>query len=291
MTAFDSSAHSKVPTSPTGAGIACDTCHESHSSRNEALLRYSGAMLCLECHSSAQPDAATPDIWSTLTSNADANAKHPLLPADQTDGARMTCQNCHNTHSSTRTYPLIDPHDPSMTGTWTASLSTNEREFCFTCHDGKRLPTSAETTPRASAVLASGGATTVADIKDDYDVNVHGLGTPSSGTTVTAYLRSDMGYRYGDVLQCRSCHDSHGSVNNFALQQTVISADGDTTMTGVAVAKVPSGGYDLRYFCGTCHLFDPSTHDSMAETSTVTFPTDCTSCHRHDVGGVPSPGL
>jgi predicted CXXCH cytochrome family protein len=269
----------------------CDTCHESHSSRNEDLNRYSGYMMCVECHNSSQSDPNAPDIWSKLTLNSDANAKHPLLPQDQVNGARMTCQNCHNTHSSTDNYPLVDPHNPGPTGTWTGS-KTDQKSFCFTCHDGSALPTSQETTPWAGAVLASKGATTVADIKDAYQVNVHGFGVPNTGTTVTAYLRPDMGYQYGDMLDCRSCHDPHGSVNNYALQATVSSANGLKTISGVIVSPAPDGGYDLRFFCSTCHLFDSATHDSMAGTSTVTFPSDCTSCHRHvKTDGDPSGGL
>jgi hypothetical protein len=123
-------------------------------------------------------------------------------------------------------------------------------------------------------------------------VNVHGFGTPSDQSTVTAFLRPDMGYAYGDVLECRSCHDPHGTVNNYALQQNVSSANGLKTISGVVVAPAPGGGYDLRFFCNTCHLFDPATHDSMAGTSTVPFPSNCTACHRHIKGdSTPSKGL
>ena len=133
-------------------------------------------------------------------------------------------------------------------------------------------------------MLASGAATTVTDIQTAYQVNVHGFGA-GNGATTTAYLRPDMGYLYDTVLECGSCHDPHGSANNYTLNQSIVSADRTKTIKGVAVAPVPGGGYDLRFFCSTCHLFDPATHDvaSMADTSTVNFPTDCTAagCHRH----------
>jgi hypothetical protein len=130
-------------------------------------------------------------------------------------------------------------------------------------------------------VLASGAATTVADIKTAYETNVHGFGLGSDPSTTTALLRPDMGYQYGDVLDCHSCHDPHGTANKLALRQDVTSSNGLKIVNGVAVAPVPSGGYDLRFFCSACHLFDSATHDSAAGTSTVTFPTNCTSCHRH----------
>ena len=124
---------------------------------------------------------------------------------------------------------------------------------------------------------------------------MHGFGAESDPDNTTAYLRPDMGYEYDTVLECRSCHDPHGSANNFTLLQNVSSADGTKVIEGVVVAKVPTGGYDLRFFCGTCHAFDPATHDvaSMANTSTVTFPMDCTACHSHmeTDGTTPSKGL
>jgi predicted CXXCH cytochrome family protein len=290
LSGFENSAHSNVAAPPTGAGIKCDACHESHSSRNEDLNRYSGYMMCVQCHNSAQADPNAPDMWTRLTQNSAANAKHPLLPQDQVNGARMTCQNCHNTHASTAANPLVDPHNPSPSGLWTTPLS-DQKDFCFTCHNGQALPTSQETTPWANAVLASGAATTVADIKDAYAINVHGQGQRSGAATTTAFLRPDMGYRYGDVLECSSCHDPHGTANNYALLQNVKSADGGKTISGVVVAPVPGGGYDLRFFCGTCHVWDSSTHDSMAGTSTVSFPTDCTTCHKHINGSTPSSNL
>jgi hypothetical protein len=92
-----------------------------------------------------------------------------------------------------------------------------------------------------------------------------------------------MGYAYDTVLQCNACHDPHGSANNYTLRTDVASADGSQVIEGAVVAPVPSGGYDLRFFCNTCHVFDPTTHESISGTSTVNFPMDCTAagCHRH----------
>ena len=293
LTVFEGSVHASVTAPATGANIKCDACHESHSSRNEQLLTYSSYMMCLQCHTPTASNPNTPDLWSRLTLNPDANAKHPLLPQDQTGGAAMSCQNCHNTHAVTQSYPLVDPHDPKP-GTWQQPTS-DQKAFCFRCHNGKALPTSAETTPWAGPVLASGAATTVTDIEAAYQVNVHGFGAESDPGNTTAYLRPDMGYQYDTVLECRSCHDPHGSANNFTLLQDVSSADGTKVVKGVVVAKVPTGGYDLRFFCGACHDFNPITHDvaSMANTSTVNFPMDCTACHRHmeTDGTTPSKGL
>ena len=300
MSGFESSAHVKVPDPPSGSEVKCLACHEHHTSRNTRLTRYEGYMVCAQCHSAATGDPNQPDVWSKLTLNNDANSKHPLLPQDQVNGARMTCQNCHNTHSTTKTDPLVDPHNPSTSGTWTGNLSGDAKSYCFLCHDGKPLPTSAETTPWADPVRGQNGTTTVTDMKSAYDVNVHGYADASDPTTTTDFLRPDMGYSAGDTLDCTACHDPHGTSNNFSLLTKIKSADGTKTVSGVLVYKIPAGsitsaspvGYDTRFFCSTCHLFDPATHDPMAGTDTTVFgKTDCNSCHSHVKSGAPSTGL
>ncbi len=311
MTDFEDSAHANVPDPASGSQVKCVDCHEDHASHNTRMTRYEGYMVCVQCHSSASSSADTstvtpsdpnqPSIWDSLTLNSDANAKHPLLPEDHTSGAKMSCQNCHSTHSSTLENPLVNPRNLGPSGIWTGYLATDTKSYCFECHDGNALPTSAETTPYADAVLGQSGATTLTDIKSAYDVNVHGSGVATDSTTTNDYLRTDMGYSAGDSLDCTACHDTHGSSNNFALRQSVVSASRDTTISGVLVYKIPAGsitptspvGYDLRFFCSTCHKFDPETHDPLAGTDTTQFgKTDCTTCHSHvDAGGSPSTGL
>ena len=156
-------------------------------------------------------------------------------------------------------------------------------------HDGDALPTSTETTPWAPAVLARGPKTTVPDIKSVYSTSFHGSGVTTDPVLTQSLLRPDMGYTAGQILDCNACHDPHGTINPFALQQKVVSANGGKTVDGMMVYKntTGTGGYDLRFFCATCHVFDPATrivHDSLAGTSTATFPSNCTNCHRHIKG-------
>ncbi len=287
LTVFETSGHSTALDPPaTGANITCDVCHESHSSRNTRLLKYEGFMVCVQCHTSSATNPNQVDILGKLMLNEGANTKHPILPQDQVTGARMTCQNCHNTHTTTKDYPLVDPHNPGPTGTWTTPRS-DEKAFCFTCHDGNPLPTSVETSPWAEPVLARGGLTVTSNIQAAYSVNTHGFASRSGATTTTAHLRPDMGYAYGDVLECRSCHDPHGTANNDAVLDTVRSADGSKIIYGVLTYKIPSGGKDFRFFCQTCHIWDSASHDARAGTSTTTFPTNCKACHGHTAGTVP----
>ncbi|HET6351713.1 MAG TPA: YCF48-related protein [Coriobacteriia bacterium] len=280
MTVFEQSSHGNVSAPGTGADIKCDRCHESHVSRNESLLYYSGFMVCMQCHTASAANPNQVDILSKLTMNEGANSKHPLLPQDQTTGARMTCQNCHNTHTVSSTFPLVDPHNPSPSGSWPNPRS-DEKAFCFSCHDGQALPTSVETSPWAPPVYGRSSATTTTDIQTSYQTNVHGFAMRSESTTTNAYLRTDMGYGYGDVLECRACHDPHGTTNADAIQDRVTSRDGSKVISGVLTTRVPGGGRDYRFFCITCHTWDSASHDSRAGTSTVTFPMNCKACHGH----------
>jgi predicted CXXCH cytochrome family protein len=290
MTVFESSGHSTVPAPSTGANITCDACHESHTSRNTRLLRFEGYMVCVQCHTSSASNPNQVDILGKLMLNEGKNTKHPILPQDQANGSRMTCQNCHNTHTTSSRLPLVDPHNPSPAGTWTTPRS-DEKAFCFRCHDGQPLPTSVETTPWADPVLGRSGATTSTDIQSAYSINVHGFASASDATTTTAHLRPDMGYAYGDVLECRACHDPHGTANDDAIRDTVVSANGSKSLSGVLTYRIPGGGKDLRFFCNTCHLWDSASHDAIAGTSTVSFPTNCKACHGHSAGAVPGKGF
>jgi len=210
-----------------------------------------------------------------MTYSASSGARHNVLAEDQADGSFMTCQNCHNTHTTSKTYPLVNPDDPSTSGVWMGTRS----EHCLTCHDGA-LPTAEDTSHWVSPPLGSGGTTVTADIKTAYsDSNRHGAvtGDPS-------FLRAEMGFFAGDVLECSACHEPHGAANTHNLRGDVSSADGGYTQRGLIVYDIPEsqgGGHDLRYFCKACHDMPDAEHPSL---DISTFPVDCTACHRHILG-------
>jgi hypothetical protein len=185
------------------------------------------------------------------------------------------------------TFPLVDPHNPGPSGKWTTARG-DEKTFCFQCHNGQPLPSSIETTPWADAVVATGPRNTVLDVKTLYQTAVHGFGQQSDASTTTAFLRPDMGYAYGAVLECRACHEPHGTANALALKSDITSANGSKTISGVLVGTPGNGTQDFRFFCATCHIWSSAVHDSFAGTSTVSFPTNCAACHYFGspVGGL-----
>ncbi|MBE0416840.1 MAG: cytochrome c3 family protein [Coriobacteriia bacterium] len=279
MRPFESSGHDSGITAPSGGSeTTCLACHESHGSPNESLLKYRSLNDCLRCHTPAAENDDSFDILSLLFYGPDNRVRHDVLPGDQEqNGSQMTCQNCHNAHG---TAILVDPYNPSLTGTWAGSAS----DFCFSCHDGS-LPSAQDTLPWALPPLGPGGATTTVDIKAAYlTTDPHGAAGSAEATGSARFLRSEMGFTAGSVLECATCHEPHGAANHYALRGDVTSADGTFTQRGLVVYGIADelgGGYDTRFFCAACHDMPDDAHPGP---DPIPFPTDCTECHTHTAG-------
>ncbi|MBS3956840.1 MAG: fibronectin type III domain-containing protein [Clostridiales bacterium] len=281
MRVFEGSIHNTGVEPPEGgSGVTCLACHFAHGSPSSQLLHYDdGYKGCMQCHAAASATPETPDIQALLTFSASPSSRHDLLASDQAaTGARMACQNCHNTHAVTAQYPLVDPYDPSPQGVWTGSSGT---DHCLTCHDGT-LPTASDTLPWVLPPLGPGGETTTTDIASVYLNPAHEKGNRHGAKVGNPrFLRPEMGYLPGDTLDCRVCHEPHGAANDYVLRGDVRSADGSRVQRGLLVYEIPEalgGGHDMRYFCKACHAMPDSEHPTVDITA---FPIDCTSCHRH----------
>jgi predicted CXXCH cytochrome family protein len=261
------------------AGITCLVCHETHGSTADYLLRYDTYNGCFRCHSAESPSPGATDILSRFNLSGDSMAHHDIFKEDQeANGTRLSCANCHNTHSTTEEYPLVDPNNPSPDGEWTGGTDSIAA-FCFRCHDGD-LPTAAQTGSWVAPPLSYDGTSTTADIETAWQSDFHGFGT---GTD--ADLRPDMGWLDGAVVSCDACHARHGGVNSHNLRGEVLSSDGLRVVSGAMVYDIPEalgGGHDMRFFCVTCHDLT----GDFCEKHTANFPTDCTQCHTHIGGGL-----
>lgn len=265
-TTFSSSVHAGINASGS-AGTVCTTCHDPLSSPNRQLLDYTGYMVCMQCHTGAQPDA--PDILSLISQGDSSNHLDFGITEQMANGTRISCQNCHAAMVATKQYPLVDPDSPITP--WTG----NTNRQCLSCHDGY-LPTQGQTQPYVPSPLGAGGTTLSPDIQSAYSENKHGFGT---STSTALYLRPEMGYTTGMNIPCLTCHDGHGTVNTENLRQNVKSVDGSVVKTGVLVYPMSSTEADFRFFCMTCHDLTPARHAAYADISS--FPTDCMGCHKH----------
>jgi predicted CXXCH cytochrome family protein len=208
-----------------------------------------------------------------------AGTRHDLLAQDgSASGSRLTCANCHEPHTSSAATPCVDPDSPTTTHTLSASGVT----LCLRCHDDA-LPTSAETSGWAQSPLGEGGTTTTKNIKDVWDTNVHGDGSSDSPS-----LSGSLGYAKGDALSCASCHDAHGSTNRYALLESVAGTGTSNSADNLTAVPVPGGGWDLRFYCDSCHDLAGAGHSVAVDTSISVGWVDCTrsGCHTHADNGL-----
>jgi predicted CXXCH cytochrome family protein len=271
---FEASSHGASIPEPDGTKIQCLSCHIAHTSREASLYPYSADDRCLGCHATGGLAGGASDI-ATRLAGADHRTRHDLLASDSiATGSRLGCSNCHEVHTSTSTTPSVDPDRPTTTNTIAASSIA----LCLRCHDSA-LPASEDTSPWAEAPLAAGGATVTADIASVWGTNVHGGGASDSPD-----LKAGMGYQKGDDLNCASCHDAHGSINRYALLETVVGTGTANTAENLTVAPAGSG-WDLRFFCDSCHDLTVSGHTAADLTA---WPLDCTvsGCHNHAGNGL-----
>jgi predicted CXXCH cytochrome family protein len=313
MSGFESSVHkTDIPDPPSGTKNQCSTCHMPHASPNPALWTLSSYRACVQCHRSDRIDLASPDIYTRMTANADHDSHHDVLQRDQdSNGTFIACQNCHNTHAVTDARPLVDPHDPSMAGMWPDETGIGLKVdagtvdapryngFCLACHDNA-WPTALETgnwvDPPDFGTVANPNLLT------QFTTNNHGAGVGQGNPG----LHADSGYGYNDALSCMTCHEPHGTVNNYNLREDVLMSDGTSPRHGRMLVRIvtdidgtpdPGKVFDTRFFCSSCHDFDihdatsyPRRHDGTshgaggANKNLRVFPTTCTakSCHAHD---------
>ena len=88
------------------ADVACDNCHQVHTSRDKVLRRTSEAEVCYACHKAQRVQMSKP-------------SHHPVPEG------KMTCSDCHNVHGSAG--PMLAKRD-------------NFNDTCYTCHAEKRGP-------------------------------------------------------------------------------------------------------------------------------------------------------
>ncbi len=306
--AFEASVHNtEIPGPDSGTEVKCSTCHQPHASPNESLWTSAEYRACFRCHANGQDS-----IYARITLNNDPDTSHDVLARAQAEnGTYMACQHCHNTHAVTADRPLVDPWSPGITPeeqwseTRTAPLAVDDsstvepryNEFCFSCHGNAGLPKAEDTLPWVDPPDDNDLLTK--NIEEDWKVRVHGRDSRGG-----AVLDPVMGYENGQTLSCMTCHEPHGTINNYNLRGDVPAIDGTFPKERLLLVQsldttgqpIP-GAFDTRFFCSSCHLqtSDPATGDMTSppqhqQTSASNdktyywFPSGCTAsdCHVHE---------
>lgn len=241
----------RAQTHPPVAGRYCLTCHHPHASEYRGILVSNQRDLCFTCHPSVAPLSLKAVQHKPFLDNCTGcHEPHgsdylPLLRKDQPP----LCYDCHAqiradflkpSHHPVGTVELscADCHDPHAAD-YRYLINARGNDFCFTCHAG----------PKGKAPA----------IKPTYNPSAHGTGnvlcvrchTPH-GSTFTPLLRNSnpelclechgpvvdgvnkhpFRPKYWDVvaqkpLTCTTtCHNPHGTDQNFMLQRYSYPYDG-----------------------------------------------------------------
>lgn len=122
---YATSAHASLQTS---TGVTCNGCHGPHGGQQDSLMPDRQALACTgagsgACHSNSANAAGGSNVYSQLTTGTSASTHHDVMPSAQaSSGAKIECTSCHNPHKDSRTMPVVDPDDKSVS-TATADAS------------------------------------------------------------------------------------------------------------------------------------------------------------------------
>ncbi len=145
--------------------------------------------LCYSCHDTDGP--AGTDVEAMFA----GASHHNVSAAEQVDGSKVECTNCHNPHTASASAKLVNP---DTGGVWTGTGPS----FCLACHDGAP-PVGVSFPPTAQGT--------------GYDKSSFG------GTTHSVRLGGNA---------CRHCHEDHGSVYPSMMRGQYVMTDNNASEPG-----------------------------------------------------------
>jgi hypothetical protein len=255
---FSDSSHNYAVSSTFGDSTTfsanCSKCHSdeqakefqtstykfgTHWSASVGILRALGVFVgnppkqeaCYACH-----NATAAKYGETLSAEA-KSTQGEFAMLSKHDLTKVTCVNCHNVHEATVTAPAADPYNTYNAASLTTTVAINA--YCLKCHDGT-TPTQLSNDTTLVPWTVSANAT--ANIGAFYSTDGHG----SAGANV----------------DCRECHEQHGSTLVHLLTSPVdgqaVSSYTDTDDQAQCLSCHRSGGIGAaaniaRYYPTTAH--------------------------------------
>ena len=220
----------KMPNPPSGNGIKCVNCHETHGSPYKPLLKRTiqgvdgvtrtvygnDSTFCFGCHEQSLDKYSGKTIYSKTRHSTEA-----VWPgANKISGI---CQNCHEPHG---------------TG-FTAYKRAEGNDLCYTCH-----PNPVSTAPEVKVAWAGYGGPTAQDPVELYMWNYSG----SSWNSLASAQVSTAGWVYG------SRTDYHNYINNFNEVYLMVKTKHDYLNTDSirvevyypAIVKTDTFGFNIK---------------------------------------------
>ncbi len=223
------------------------------------------------------------------------NSHHDISDADQAfSGARLECLNCHGAHISAASQPMADPFNTN------SPFSGEDNDFCLACHSGGVSPADPGFPPDVTgptiALRGIGSCEYTVEpwhVEYDWAHVAHGLDSK----------RGWDGYSGAQsyVMDCKDCHDPHGSVTptNLAGNPYMIRDYVDGTMfvddggrplgfngppwdiygtagdVTVSISGIAVDWGSSQSLCIKCHV------DWLASYSWHSMCNGCQTCHGH----------
>ena len=243
--------------------LLCTDCHEYHGSTNNGLrknARGDEETFCYSCHSDPAKSKNGVNVQAKFTGTA---SHHQVSASEQAaKGSKVECEDCHNVHVVTRPSPVVRADDRN-------TAAPSDTVFCIGCHD-------------------SGGG---AGVK--FPGYAEGTSAPEWETATGKWNKWDKGVYAGSAhdaasVQCKGCHDPHGSANYALLLRNISSSTNVSVGFGVhsTVRGKRKEELGVNAICKACHKSSDGVYEGYANFTSQTFghkrgvDKNCTYCHN-----------
>lgn len=270
--------HKVSPGIASGRALINSNAHFAHMSSSYGPKSYlqpnATASSCEKCHTYSGELAATHVNGSVeVNSGAGSACKtcHPNGAVPTWSGGRVTCESCH-TGTASVINSITAPTKPNFTasGHGQASVNFNASRQCSNCHD----PNSAH----ISNALGTYKRIAVNDNTLCFGCHNDAAKVPTS--TKQNMLSHVIAKDDNPVMDCKLCHDIHGTSNIKMVKTTIVFGALTSTISYGSSNDLVQLVPPYRGVCQTCHTL--TNHYKRNVNEGANHPTSgCLNCHNH----------
>jgi len=251
-------------TRTTSAPMATNA-HDAHITAGYGPGAYLGNVLssCQSCHSYAEATHMNGSAEVLTGAGSACTGCHPgVKPA--WNGARLACTDCHALVASTLPNGVFAPYKADFALKGHGQFAASNQ--CVACHDANSGHITGTQNDNKRLSLANDNTLCASCHNDSAAV---GAGFPAMATHVN--------------MECRICHDVHGT-GNPSMIRTSIGA------TAINFTETTTGLIDTNTNLGLCQVChgNNTTYYKAGVAETTHYTTGCLNCHKHTSGFLPS---